>query len=172
LSRLVPTEAQRKSLKQPLGELVTGTPTECNNVLKNTITIEKPEIVVLVGDTISRNSVQSGIRPDVIIIDNREMRRQAVQSAYSGRHRFRATNPAGAIDADAWKIVDEAVSKRNSLVIVDGEEDLLALVAILASPSGSLVVYGQPGKGIVIVRVAQEKKTEIRHILERMERKR
>lgn len=171
VSRLILTEAQRESLKQPLGELVTGTRRECNEVLKNTIIKEKPKLVVLVGDTVSRNSVQSGIRPDVIIIDNRETRREAVQFAYSGRHMFRATNPAGTIDTDAWKIVDEAVSKRNSLVLVDGEEDLLTLVAILASPSGSLVVYGQPGQGIVVVRVTEEKKREIRLVLNGMERK-
>jgi len=171
VSRLILTEAQRESLKRPLGELVTGTPNECNDALRNTIAIEKPKLVVLVGDTVSRESVQSGIRADVMIIDNKEKRREAAQLEHTERHVLRAANPAGTIDTEAWRVVDEAVRKGNSLVIVDGEEDLLTLVTILAVPSGSLVAYGQPGEGIVLVRVTQAKKLEIQRILDEMERK-
>jgi uncharacterized protein (UPF0218 family) len=168
--RFILTEAHRETLKRPLGELVTGTPSECNGALKNVIISENPKLVVLVGDTVSRNSVQSNIRADVIIIDNKEKRGKAAQFEHTGRHVFRTTNPAGTIDVDAWRAVDEAVRKGKSLVLVDGEEDLLTLVAIVAVPLGSLVVYGQPDQGIVIVRVRQEKKTEIQLVLDGMKR--
>lgn len=170
VTRFILTDAQRANFKRPLGELVTGTPEECNGALKDTIAREKPKLVVLVGDTVSRNSVQFGIMPDVIVIDNKEKRREAVQFTYSGRHSFKATNPAGTIDTNAWKIVDEAVRKGNSLVLVEGEEDLLALAAIMFSPTGSLIVYGQPDQGIVLVRVSEEKKREIEQVMAEMER--
>jgi uncharacterized protein (UPF0218 family) len=165
------TEAQRQSLKQPLGELVSGTPAHCNAVLKNVIRKEKPSLLVLVGDTVARESVQAGIKPDIVIIDNREMRGETPPFAHEKKHVFRTTNPAGMIDTDAWKTVDEAVRTGDSLVVVDGEEDLLTLVAILTSPFQSLVVYGQPKQGIVIVRVSAETKKEIRRMVEQMERR-
>ena len=65
----------------------------------------------------------------------REMRGEASPFAHEQKHILRTINPAGMIDTDAWKMVDEAVRIGDSLVVVDGEEDLLTLVAILASPS-------------------------------------
>jgi GTP-dependent dephospho-CoA kinase len=38
-------------------------------------------------------------------------------------------------------------------VIVHGEEDLLTLPILILIPAGSVVLYGQPLKGIVIVNV-------------------
>jgi hypothetical protein len=126
---------------------------------------------VLVGDTVARESVQAGIKPDIVIIDNREMRGEAFHFAHEQKHIFRTINPAGMIDTDAWKTVEEAVRMGDSLVVVEGEEDLLTLVAILASPLRSLVVYGQPKQGIVMVQVLAETKREIRGIVEQMERR-
>ena len=42
--------------------------------------------------------------------------------------------------------------------MVDGEEDLLALVAVLYAPQNSFVVYGQPHCGIVFVKVTSRRK--------------
>jgi hypothetical protein len=52
--------------------------------------------------------------------------------------------------------------------MIDGEEDLLALVAVLYAPEKSLVVYGQPNEGMVVVEVTKEKKTETCKFLEAM----
>jgi len=149
---------------------VAGTVDECSTALKHTIATEKPRLVVLVGDTVSRTIVQSGIRADVIVVDNRERRSKAVYFKHSGRNTFTATNPPGTITTEAWKTIESAIGKPNSLVVIDGEEDLLTLVAILAAPTGSVVVYGQPGQGIVIVRVTHGKKDEVRRVINQMER--
>ncbi|MDI6805914.1 MAG: DUF359 domain-containing protein, partial [Candidatus Bathyarchaeia archaeon] len=53
--------------------------------------------------------------------------------------------------------------------IVDGEEDLLTLIAVLYAPQNSFVVYGQPYEGIVVVKVTPEKKAEVSEILKTME---
>jgi len=45
---------------------------------------------------------------------------------------------------------------------------LLTLVTVSVAPCGSLVVYGQPGVGIVIIRVSEEKKHEAALVLEEM----
>jgi uncharacterized protein (UPF0218 family) len=168
---LVLTDAQKRLLKQPLGELIAGTPADCNRVLNEIVTKEKPTRLILVGDTVSRNAIQMRMRPDVIIVDNLEKREKAVQFDYSAEHIFRTQNRAGTIESGTWQIIDEAVRQGNSVVLVDGEEDLLTLPAILSSPDKSIVVYGQPSVGIVIVRVTPEKKKDITKLVEQMEKK-
>jgi len=42
-------------------------------------------------------------------------------------------------------------------------------VAVLHAPEKSLVVYGQPQEGIVVVRVTKQKKEMMRRIVEAME---
>ncbi len=168
---LVLTGAQRQKLKQPLGELITGTPSECIRALKEVLGKEKPSSLLLVGDTVSRNAIQSGIRPDVTVIDNKEMRAEAMHFEYQNEHFFRAKNAAGTIDLEAWEAIEKATRTSNSIILVEGEEDLLALIVIIVAPSGALVVYGQPQQGIVLVRVSPEKKKEVERIVEEMERR-
>jgi uncharacterized protein (UPF0218 family) len=165
------TDDQRLQLKRPLGELITGDTEECTRKLKEAIDKEKPPRLILVGDTVSRTAVQMELVPDVIMIDNQEKRRKAVQFSFSAEHTFKMRNSAGSISAEAWAVVPEAIRVGNSVVIVEGEEDLLTLVGILSSPDRSIVVYGQPDEGIVLVRVTEKKKKEISRIIERMEKR-
>jgi hypothetical protein len=160
----------RAVLSRPLGDLVSGTEAECNRVLKEVIAKEHPVKLILVGDTISRNAVQAGIKADVIIIDRLEKRTKARKWVFKPKRAVRTTNLAGRIEAQARQAVEEAVHGEADLIEVEGEEDLLALVAVLSAPDGSLVVYGQPGEGIVLVRVSQTKKAEEQKILDQMER--
>jgi uncharacterized protein (UPF0218 family) len=51
---------------------------------------------------------------------------------------------------------------------VEGEEDLLTIVAVLYAPDGSFVVYGQPNEGIVVVKATPEKKDEANKLLNEM----
>ena len=155
----------------PLGELIKGTQAECSRKLEEVVANEKPPRLVLVGDTVARNAVQTGMSPDVMIIDHMEKREKAVEFGYTSGNILRAENAAGTITSEAWRIVEEAVRQGNSIVSVEGEEDLLTLVAILSSPERSLVVYGQPDEGIVLVRVSAGKKKEISKIIEQMDKK-
>jgi uncharacterized protein (UPF0218 family) len=54
-------------------------------------------------------------------------------------------------------------------ILVDGEEDLVALPAIVAAPEGASVVYGQPDEGMVHVQVTDDHRTDMRDLLERFE---
>ncbi len=163
------TESLRHALKIPLGKLVEGTPEYCSRVLGDTIEKMKPVMVLLVGDAISRNAIRSGINVDILIIDNREKRQKSVSFSFGERNQFRLRNAPGTIDGDAWEIVNSAKLKGKSVIIVEGEEDLLALVAVLEAPIGALVAYGQPDRGIVIVNVTDSEKAVARSIIEAME---
>ena len=160
----------RTALRRPLGELVPGSEIDLAQVLRDVIQNEKPTKVVLVGDSVSRQASEAGILPDVMIIDNLEKRRSARVYAYPRSRVIRAKNKAGTIEQSARVAVERAIRGEASLVEIDGEEDLLALIAVLAAPSGSLVVYGQPDEGVVLVRVSEERKAEVERILGQMDR--
>ena len=168
VSKLLLTESQRERLKEPLGQLIAGTSSECNQKLKDMQAAEKPSLLILVGDTISRNAIQSGIKPSVIIIDNKEMRGDAAEFSHGKSRAFRTVNEPSTINFLAWQAVAEAIESGDSVVLVDGEEDLLTLVAILVAPSGSVVAYGQPEIGIVLVRISEAKKDEIQALVDQM----
>jgi len=51
--------------------------------------------------------------------------------------------------------------------VIDGEEDLLTLPAILLAPLSSLVLYGQWDRGAVMVEVTEEMKNQVKKLLER-----
>jgi hypothetical protein len=106
----------------------------------------------------------------VIIIDRKEKRESAVEFSHDKARVFRAVNEPATISFAAWQAVAEAIEKGNSAVVVEGEEDLLALVAIVVAPIGSVVAYGQPGQGIVIVRVTPSKRSEIQRQIDQMKR--
>jgi hypothetical protein len=165
LKTLLLTEHLRQQLKKPLGTLITGSIVVCNDYLKSRISDGKPTCVILVGDTVSRNAIEAGLEPDVIIVDKKEMRKESPPVLVGDRRQFKLYNAQGSIDATSWDVLDEAIKAGESAVIVDGEEDLLVLVVISLAPVGSLVVYGQPKEGIVLVTVTPEKKREIAEIL-------
>lgn len=161
-------DSLRQQFKQPLGQLITGSISECNRVIGTAIQEEAPPTVVLVGDTVSRHAIEAGIRADLIIVDNREMRQSSTPVSLRSRKTFKLINPQGTIAAESWNIISRALNAGDSAVVVEGEEDLLVLVAASIAPVRSLIVYGQPNVGIVLVRVSAEKKNEMAKVLAQM----
>jgi hypothetical protein len=63
-------------------------------------------------------------------------------------------NPAGEITDEAMSSIKRALARRRRrkvMIAVDGEEDLLALPAIVQAPEGSVVIYGLPDRGMMLV---------------------
>ena len=54
------------------------------------------------------------------------------------------------------------------MILVDGEEDLLALPAIFLAPINSLVLYGQPNQGFVLVKITDTVRLIAMKILKEM----
>ena len=160
----------RTVLRRPLGDLVAGSDIDLGKILRELIEKEKPVKLILVGDSVSRRASQAGITADVMVIDNVEKRQRTVGYSFPGRRVIRTKNSAGKIEHDARVAVERAIRGEADLVEVDGEEDLLTVVAVLAAPIGSLVVYGQPNEGIVLVRVSKERQANAESILKQMDR--
>jgi uncharacterized protein (UPF0218 family) len=81
---------------------------------------------------------------------------------------YHVRNPAGVITKEAWDTVRVALKQKEAVIFVDGEEDLLAIPAILESPDNAFIVYGQPSQGLVVVTATKTKKDEVKEIMSRM----
>ena len=164
------TEEARPSLKVPLGRLLHGKASQIYNEIARLISFKKPPRVIFVGDAVSRNATAKRIRRDLMIIDNREMRGQTKAFDASAERTFRVRNEPSTIGLEAWAAVEDAVESGNAVVIVDGEEDLLTLVAMMVAPLGSLVIYGQPDKGVVLVEIDEEARKKAKVLVQGMTR--
>jgi len=133
---------------------------------------KKPSKLIAVGDRVSRNIIEKGMPLDVLIIDNKVMRKAIAPLEIQTEKTLRITNPAGTIADEAWSAIREAIDyEGRAKVLVEGEEDLLTLVAVLSAPENSMVVYGQPREGIVAINVTEDAKRKIHQIVDRMEDK-
>jgi len=127
-------------------------------------------MVATVGDVVSRGTLRAEVRVDLRIVDNRSMRKGLSASTYPAKRKYTAKNPPGVITDEARQIIRQAVAEKEAVIFIEGEEDLLVLPVILDSPERSLVVYGQPNEGLVVVTVTLDKKREVAEMLERMVR--
>ena len=167
--RLLTTEL-RKELKKPQGLLIDGPFEETMKRLNDFIEKEKPSLVISVGDVVSRNMIEYGVPLNVLIVDNKVMRKPIQPITVDTDQTLYAKNPPGTITDEAWAAIRSAVEQKGKTrVMIEGEEDLLTLVAVLSAPENALVVYGQPHVGIVVVKVTEETKERMRRIVDAME---
>jgi len=165
------TPRLRVKFKEPFGLLMLGTSYETMTSLKALVEREKPPMIVSVGDTVSQNLHLHGLKPNIVVTDSKSMRKEIKPIFFENKKIVRVKNPQGAITDEAFAAVQEALQQseeQNVHVIVDGEEDLLTIVAVLYAPEGSFVVYGQPYQGIVVVKAGPEKKMEAKALLKVM----
>lgn len=138
--------------------------------LKELIKKEKSPKIISVGDVVSSNMARHGISLQVLIVDNKVMRAPIQPIAVDADQTLHVKNPPGTLTEEAWTVIRKALrGKRRTKVLVDGEEDLLTLVAVLCAPENSLVVYGQPHEGIVVVKVTKKSREKMRRIVDAME---
>lgn len=165
-------ERLRSELKSPLGLLIRGSVDETVGKLSELIDSIKPEKIISVGDVVSESMLRKGLKVDVFIVDNKSMRKPREPLHFKVNKILTLINPAGTINSAAWRIIGEAINSRGLVkVLVDGEEDLLTMVAVLLAPENSIVVYGQPNEGVVVIKVDEKSKRKISEILGRMKRR-
>ena len=126
-------------------------------------------MTVTVGDRVTDTLGALGRTPDVQVVDGFERRvlRQVPTVPYV--RLIRVKNPAGTLTDDAIGGMKEAFTgKKPVRVQVEGEEDLMAMLAIAMAPISALVFYGQPGVGVVAVKATAMAKSRNRAILAKM----
>lgn len=169
-------EAMREELRKPLGQVFEGTEESTIDTAKEvvkSIRLYEPTMVVSVGDVVSLSMSQVHYHPDVKIVDLKSRRKDFVETHHvKGKAVWQAQNDPGTISTaavESIKTTFEHVLKthQKQTLIIQGEEDLLALPAILLAPLGSLVLYGQWNLGVIMVEINREKKEEVKRLLGR-----
>jgi hypothetical protein len=156
-------EDVRPLLKRPLGKLFSDKEAAFDYIRKL-----HPAMLITVGDHVTADFLEAGIKPDVAIIDFLIMRFPADEKIKKVIDNYKVPtqhvkNPPSKITKELQDAVKDAVPPVK--IVVEGEEDLATLPAILMAQFGSVVAYGQPKEGVVLVEVTKEKKREISDIL-------
>lgn len=151
-----------------IGILLTGTPKDNLTFIKSNM--KKYKYIITIGDVVTLTLTIGGISPKLSIIDCKCLRRKCLTlNALRGKFRniIKTYNPPGRITVEAWNSIKRALREQdNTLLEVQGEEDLLAIPAILEADNGSVVIYGLPLRGMVIVEVDNNVKKLLRRILD------
>jgi GTP-dependent dephospho-CoA kinase len=121
--------------------------------------------VYTVGDVVTFNLVQSGIVPAIAIIDGQSMREPFIGSPQNFQRCFRARNPSGTLTSELLDVIHTAIEVPDSLIFVEGEEDLAVIPLVLEAPLGAIILYGQPGEGVVLCDVTPMAKQKAREML-------
>lgn len=159
-------EDMRSKLSKPLGTLFT--PAELDTGAFEKAVMDAP-LVVTVGDRVTETVGSMGRVPDVQVVDSRENRKDRKPPDVAFDSQIKVRNPAGAITEEAISGIREAFRGTKPVrVLVEGEEDLLAIPVIALAPESTLVLYGQPGEGIVAVVADAEAKKRDKEILSEM----
>lgn len=152
--KLVMPEELRTLLKKPMGELL-----KTKEEIHAHFAAQQGKPVITVGDVSTKEAVGYGLRPVLAIIDlhvAREPYQPLASYDFGDTPIEHVHSGPGFISVEVRERIKLWAQKREPLVlVVDGEEDLLALPAIANVPDGGVVYYGQPGEGLVAVPAAE-----------------
>ncbi len=159
-------DSLRDELKNPLGELIPD-----SDVSLETLSDKIPldSFVVTVGDKTSEKMIEFGIIPSVQIIDGQEKRVKRDVPQFDGLTEMSCVNPAAQITPDAIDTIKNSFKESDPVrITVIGEEDLLVIPVCMYAPKNSVVLYGQPNEGLVLVFVTDEIRNKTKSLLESM----
>jgi uncharacterized protein (UPF0218 family) len=149
------TRKAQERMQERIGLLITGEIPLPYHILKKMLRGEK---VIAIGDVVVENLLKVGIEPDMMIVDGKTMRHDKELLIEC---EITVKNPVSEITDELM----EAVKNQYKGIFVEGEEDLAALPAILYGDENSLIVYGQPSEGIMVIRATEENKQKVRDTL-------
>jgi len=166
-------ESVRPLLKDPFGILYRGTAGE---ELKCMLNVRKDigdyTKLIVVGDITSYYSFMAGLLPDLFIIDESTKRGKVSEDLgkilKKGDYKYvQIKNLPATISKDLVNAIEDGLNEKTG-IIVDGEEDLAVIPVIVIAPISSIILYGQPNEGVVLVRIDKDLKERVKNILKLM----
>jgi len=152
------TKEVRRKLKKPLGPLVKVT---------RSLTLKNAPFMA-VGDMTVSTFLKFDVCPNISVVDlfigrQRKFSNLAQLGFANNKADFVIKNPRGIISKQLIQILKRAINhnKQKMIIQVLGEEDLATIPAILLSPLGFSIYYGQPARGTVMVKVTEKIKQDI-----------
>jgi len=159
-------ENLRAELKRPLGILLKDVDATKENILKN---ILSSSFIISVGDATTEKLIKYEIVPSLQIVDGLEKRAKRELPAASVKTSLSCSNPAAEITSDSMDTIMRALRSPTPVrITVMGEEDLLVLPVCVFAPENSVVLYGQPNEGLVIVKVSPQIRNKAHSIMDSM----
>ena len=157
----------RRRLKRPLGKLFTPEQIDSESFRR---ILRDAARVVTVGDRVTDTMEALGRTPDIQIVDAVEERRVRKAPEVPFKKLIRVKNPAGTLTSRAISAARRSFREVPTPVriLVDGEEDLMAIPALACAPDGTVIYYGQPGVGVVVVSANEESRQRATRTLEKM----
>lgn len=155
-------------MKVPLGVLLPEKETTKQNIQRY---LPKNYFIITVGDRTTEKMLEFGLTPSLQIIDNLEKRKKRIPPKSSEiTTNLNVDNPPAEITTQSITTIKKAFLIDPPVrIIVNGEEDLLVLPACLFAPENSVVLYGQPNEGLIIVKVTPEIRNKTKSLLDLME---
>ena len=160
-------DSKRDSFKNPLGILLPESQADKAGIEQY---LQDDSYIITVGDRTTEKLVNFGIIPSLQIIDGIEKREKRDSIKLEGTTELTVDNPPSEITDSAIEVIKKAFSMTGSVrIMVSGEEDLLVLPVCVYAPENSVVMYGQPNQGLVIVKVTPEIRNKAQKLLDLME---
>ncbi len=159
-------DSLRDQLKVPLGILLPGTPTR-EDILEH---LDSNSCLISVGDRTTTNLLSMDIVPSLCIVDGVEKRQKRTFDNILNMHIIQVDNPPGHITKASVDAILHALGMTEPVQLyVNGEEDLLVIPVCIHAPNDATVAYGQPDKGLVLVRITPDIKHKTKAFFDMME---
>lgn len=156
----------RDKLKKPLGVLLKDSDATPENILNK---IPAGYFVISVGDATTEKLIKFGIIPSLQIVDGLEKRVKRDMPFGNVKTALNCNNPPAEITMESVKTIKKAFQSPTPVrITVTGEEDLMVLPAVVYAPEKSVVLYGQPNEGLVIIPINEETRNKAQSILDSM----
>lgn len=180
------SEVLRRKLQKPYGTLFANGVSEEYR--------KDPKKIVTVGDATTQYFHSLGIRQQLSVVDfliERKPTHQNLQDlGFLGNENIvRVKNSQGKIEKQVWSIFQKTIehlAEKETIIVVDGEDDLLVIPLILLLPIGFSLFYGQPAlpiaqrlastqargeskQGVVLVEITEQVKYETYRLLKQFD---
>jgi len=160
-------DSLREQLKIPLGILLPESQADKTNIKKY---LSENSYVITVGDRTTEKMIEFDMIPSLQIIDSHEKRTKREPPKLANTTELTVDNPAAEITPQSIDIIKKAFSMQPPVRLsVNGEEDLLVIPVCIHAPEDSIVLYGQPNEGLIIVKITPEIRNKAQALLDLME---
>mgnify|MGYP001594646062 CR=1 FL=1 len=134
-------------------------------------------LIIAIGDIVVSNLAKIGRQANISIFDFKTNRTPITDQdtlKLLPKADVKAKNEASTINNEAVSVLNSMLKKginsnRKYSIEIEGEEDLLAIPAILLAPLGSIVLYGIRNAGGIKVEVSEKKKIDARSIVNKFD---
>ena len=160
-------DSLREQLKIPLGILLPESQADKTNIKEY---LSEKSYVITVGDRTTEKMMEFDMIPSLQIIDSHEKRVKREPPKLANATELTVDNPAAEITPQSIDIIKKAFSMQSPVRLsVNGEEDLLVIPVCIHAPEDSIVLYGQPNEGLIIVKITPEIRNKAQALLDLME---